>query len=187
MKGKSLVQDPAELYQAFCNIVPLRSPTKQGLIPMYTDSYRIAPIPHVECFLLVEGQEANDRACEGCFGPDRSYQRCSVMRPHGPDLIEFHPPTWAPTAADGFHWSCAMERNWEFVLQVFHNRATMALLHNKRRIPHIDNSPQMLAWFMPNLSQNIHQNPSVRFSVHEEKQQRAPEDMTRVHMRSNWS
>ena len=135
-------------------IVPQGTSTKQALISMCRDPYRIALIPHVKCFLLVEGQEANDRPGEGCFRPDRSYhQRCPVMGPHRPDLVESHPASMDISCS---RWpsvqSCPEVRNWELMPQVFSNRTTMAFLHNKGSIPHIENSSQMLAWSRLNLS-----------------------------------
>lgn len=95
-------------------IVPQGTPTKQGLIPIYRHPYRTAIIPHVKCFLLVEGQQVNDRPGEGCFRSDRSYERSSIMGPHRLDLVELHLPAWTPVAADGPYYSPVLcERNWE--------------------------------------------------------------------------
>jgi len=93
--------------------VPQGIATKQGLIPIHREACSIALISHVKCFLVVEGQKANDRSDEECFGTDRSYQRWSVMRPHRLDLVEFHPPAWTPVTADSLCYSLVLRRETE--------------------------------------------------------------------------
>lgn len=138
VKANSLVQDTAEFYQAFCN----------GL--QWLKSQHIAGS---NVFSLLRGRrQMTDYSYspgEGCFGPDTSYQRCSITRLHGPSLVESHHPECS-------RWpslkSSAVEKN-SSVPQIFSIRATLAFLYEKGSIPHIKNSSQVLAWSRANLSQ----------------------------------
>lgn len=110
----------------------------------------------------------------------------AAMGPHRPDLVESHPPAWTPVTADGLHYGCVLRR--ETGNLCLRSSATGLLWpsYTTRGASHtLRIHPQY--WYGPGQTCPRTQNSAVSLSVYGEEQQRASENMTRVHVSSSWS